>query len=139
VLKAYAIYTAAAAIGIFAPFFVLWAARTAAIGASPVLVAAAVVLALALASALFAAFLPRRWIVTTSLVSLPIALLGSIMFLALAEGGTTYYIWLIVGIGSLVSSAAAAFLSAGVVLRLNRSSPVLESAQERDAHAQRET
>ena len=121
-LKAYATYTAAVAVGIFAPFFVLWAARTAAIGASPVLVAACVVLALAFASALFAAFLPQRWIVTTSLVSLPIALLGCIMFLALAEGGTPYYIWLVVGIGSLVSSAAAAFLSAGIVVRLKQSS-----------------
>lgn len=139
-LKAYAIYTAAAAIGIFAPFFVLWAARTAPIGASPVLVAASAVLALAFASALFAAFLPQRWIVTTSLVSLPIALLGSAMFLALTESGVTYYIWLVVGIGSFVSSAAAGFFSAKAVLGLKRSNPAFESerAPERDARAERE-
>jgi uncharacterized membrane protein YfcA len=85
---------------------------------------------------LFASFLPRRWIITTSLVSLPIALLGSIMFLALTEGGATYYIWLVVGIGSLASSAIAAFFSAKVVLRLRQSDPALESG--RASGAQRE-
>ena len=116
-LKAYATYTAAVAVGIFAPLFVLWAARTAPLGASPVFVAASVVLGLAFASALFASFLPRRWIITTSLVSLPIALLGSVMFFALTASGATYYVWLVVGIGSLVSSAIAAFFSAKLVLR----------------------
>jgi len=137
VLKAYATYTAAAAVGIFAPLFVLWAARTAPLGASPVIVAASVVLTLAIASALFASLLPRRWIITTSLVSLPIAVLGCVMFYALTESGAAYYIWLVVGIGSLASSAAAAFLSAGVVIRL-QSKPALESAQERGTQAQRE-
>ncbi len=130
-LKTYATYTAAAAVGIFAPLFVLWAARTAPVGASPVFVAASVVLALAFVSALFAAFLPRRWIVITSLVCLPIALLGSVMFLALADTGAAYYIWLVVGIGSLGSSAIAAFFSAKVVLR-RQYSPALENAQERE-------
>src|SRR5256885_16774727 len=92
VLKTYAIYTAAAAIGIFAPFFVLWAARTAPIGASPVLVAASAALALPFPSPLFVGFLPQRWIVTTSLVSLPIALLGSAMFLPLTQNAGTLYI-----------------------------------------------
>jgi len=131
VLKTYAIYTAAVAVGVFAPFFVLWAARTAPIGASPVLVAASVVLALAFVSALFAAFLPRRWIIITSVVCLPIALLGSVMFLALADTGAAYYIWLVVGIGSLGCSAIAAFFSAKVVLR-RQYSPALENAQERE-------
>ena len=130
-LKTYATYTAAAAVGIFAPLFVLWAARTAPVGASPVFVAASVVLALAFVSALFAAFLPRRWIVITSLVCLPIALLGSVMFLALADTGAAYYIWLVVGIGSLGCSAIAAFFSAKVVLR-RQYSPALENAQERE-------
>ena len=130
-LKTYAIYTAAVAVGVFAPFFVLWAARTAPIGASPVLVAASVVLALAFASALLAAFLPRRWIIITSVVCLPIALLGSVMFLALADTGAAYYIWLVVGIGSLGCSAIAAFFSAKVVLR-RQYSPALENAQERE-------
>ena len=126
VLRTCAICTAAAAVGIFAPFVVLWAARTAPPGASPMFVAASVVLVLAFASALFASLLPRRWIITTSLVSLPIALLGSIMFLALTGGGPAYYIWLIVGFGSVVSSAAAAFCSAKVVLRL-QSKPEVEA------------
>ena len=130
-LKAYATYTAAAAVGIFAPLFVLWAARTAPTGASPVLVAASVVLALAFVSALFAAFLPRRWIIIPPLVCLPISLLGSVMFLALADTGAAYYIWLVVGIGSLGCSAIAAFFSAKVVLR-RQYSPALENAQERE-------
>src|SRR6266571_7010399 len=137
VLRIYAIYTAAAAIGIFAPVFVLWAARTAPLGASPVVVVGSVVLALAFTSALLASFLPRRWIVITSLVSLPIALLGSAMFLALTESGATYYVWLVVGIGSLVSSAIAAFFSAKVVLRLKESDPAPESGRPSGA-AQRE-
>lgn len=116
-LRTCVIYTAAAAVGILAPFFVLWAARTAPLGASPMSVAASVVLVLAFASALFASLLPRRWIITTSLVSVPIALLGSIMFLALTGGSATYTIWLVVGIGSLVSSAVAAFCCAKAVLR----------------------
>src|SRR5437763_5417 len=64
VLKAYAIYTAAAAIGIFAPFFVLWAERTAPIGASPVLVAASAVLALAFDDAFW------EWTMTLRIVQL---------------------------------------------------------------------
>ena len=126
-LRTYAVYAAAAGVGIFAPIFVLWAARTTPVGASPVVVAVSVVLALAFASALLASFLPRRWISTTSLVSLPTAVLGFIMFLVLASSGATYYIWLFVGMGSLVSSAIAAFFSARVVLRLEQSSREFES------------
>jgi hypothetical protein len=131
VLKAYSAYTAAVAVGIFAPLFVLWAARTAPLGASPAFVAASVVLALAFASALFAWLLPRRWIITTSLVSLPIAVLGCVMFFALTESGA-YYIWLVVGIGSLASSAAAAFLSAGVVIRLIAIQPLKSKNSQAD-------
>jgi hypothetical protein len=127
VLRTYAIYTVAAGVGIFAPLFVLWAARTTPIGASPVVVAVSVVLALAFTSALLASFLPRRWISTTSLVSLPTAVLGSVMFLAFAGKGATYYIWLVVGMGSFVSSAIAAFFSARVVLRRAQSNREFES------------
>ena len=115
-LRTYAIYTIAVGVGIFAPIFVLWVARTTPIGASPVVVAVSVVLALAFTSALLASFLPRHWISTTFLVSLPIAVLGSVMFFALAGSGATYYIWLFVGMGSFVSSAIAAFFSARVAL-----------------------
>jgi len=98
-----------AAVGSLRPFRSLGCQNSAAWRQS-MFVAASAVLVLAFASALFASLLPRRWIITTSLVSLPIALLGSIMFLALTGGGATYTIWLVVGIGSLVSSAVAAFL-----------------------------
>ena len=128
-LRAYAIYTVAAGAGIFAPIFVLWAARTTPVGASPVVVAVSVVLSLALTSALLASFLPRHWIFTTSLVSLPIAVLGSVMFLVLASRGATYYIWLLVGMGSFASSAIAAFFSATVVLRLAQSTRAFESGR----------
>ncbi len=128
-LRTYTIYTVAAGVGIFAPIFVLWAARTTPVGASPLVVAVSVVLALAFASALLASFLPRRWISTTSLVSLPTAVLGSIMFLAFASKGATYYIWLVVGMGSLVSSAIAAFFSARAVLRLEQSNREFESGR----------
>ncbi len=128
-LRTYTIYTVAAGVGIFAPLFVLWAARTTPAGASPLLVAVSVVLALAFTSALLASFLPRRWITTTSLVSLPIAVLGSVMFLAFAGKGATYYIWLFVGMGSLASSAIAAFFSARVVLRLEQSNREFESGR----------
>ena len=129
VLRTYAIYAVAAGVGIFAPVFVLWAARTTPVGASPVVVAVAVVLALAFTSALLASFLPRHWVSTTSLVSLPTAVLGSVMFLAFAGKGATYYVWLFVGMGSLVSSAIAAFLSARVVLRLAESNREFESGR----------
>jgi len=129
VLRTYTIYTVAAGVGIFAPLFVLWAARTTPAGASPLLVAVSVILALAFTSALLASFLPRRWITTTSLVSLPIAVLGSVMFLAFAGKGATYYIWLFVGMGSLASSAIAAFFSARVVLRLEQSNREFESGR----------
>ena len=128
-LRTYTIYTVAAGVGIFAPIFVLWAARTTPVGASPLVVAVSVVLALAFASALLASFLPRRWISTTSLVSLPTAVLGSIMFLAFASKGATYYIWLFVGMGSLISSAIAAFFSARAVLRLEQSNREFESGR----------
>ena len=128
-LRTYAIYTVAAGVGIFAPIFVLWVARTTPIGASPVAVAVSVVAALAFASALLASFLPRHWISITFLVSLPIAVLGSLMFFALAGSGPTYYIWLFVGIGSFVSSAIAAFFSATVVLRLAQSKRAFENGR----------
>ena len=137
VLRTYAIYTVAAGVGIFAPIFVLWAARTTPIGASPAVVAVSVVLVLAFASALLASFLPRRWISTTSLVSLPTAVLGSVMFLALAGSGSTYYVWFFLGIGSLVSSAIAALFSAKVVLRRAQSNRAFESGPP-SAAAQRE-
>ena len=92
-LRTYAIYTIAVGVGIFAPIFVLWVARTTPIGASPVVVAVSVVLALAFTSALLASFLPRHWIFTTSLVSLPIAVLGSVMFLVLASRGGSWWEW----------------------------------------------
>jgi len=129
VLRTYTIYTVAAGVGIFAPLFVLWAARTTPAGANPLLVAVSVILALAFTSALLASFLPRRWITTTSLVSLPIAVLGSVMFLAFAGKGATYYVWLFVGMGSLASSAIAAFFSARVVLRLEQSNREFESGR----------
>ena len=137
--RTYAIYTVAVGAGTFAPIFVLWAARTTPIGASPVVVAVSVVLALAFTSALLASFLPRHWISTTSLVSLPIAALGSIMFLVLAGSGATYYIWLFVGMGSFVSSAIAAFFSATVALRWAQSNRALESGRAKSgAPVQRE-
>ena len=124
-LRTYAVYAVAAGVGIFAAIFVLWVARTTPFGASPVAVAVSVVAALAFTSALLASFLPRHWISTTFLVSLPIAVLGSLMFFALAGSGATYYIWLFVGIGSFVSSAIAAFFSATVVIRLTQSKRAL--------------
>jgi hypothetical protein len=84
---------------------------------------------------LLASFLPRHWISTTSLVSLPTTLFGSIMFLALAGSGATYYIWLFVGIGGLVASAIAAFLSAKAVVRLGRSNRALESGRAKSGAA----
>ncbi len=136
-LRTYAIYTVAAAVGIFAPIFLLWAARTTPIGASPAVIAVSVVLALAFASALLASFLPRRWISTTFLVSLPTAVLGSVIFLALAGSGSTYYVWLFVAMGSLASSAIAALFSAKLVLRRGRSNRAFESGPP-SAAAQRE-
>ena len=78
---------------------------------------------------MLASFLPRYWISTTFLVSLPIAVLGSVMFFALAGSGATYYIWLFVGMGSFVSSAIAAFFSATVVLRLAQSKRAFENGR----------
>jgi len=51
------------------------------------------------------------------------------MFLVLASSGATYYIWLFVGMGSLISSAIAAFFSARVVLRLEQSNREFESGR----------
>ena len=139
VIRPYAIYTVAAGVGVFAPVFVLWVARTTPIGANPTVVAVSVVLALAFTSALLASFLPRHWISTASLVSLPIAALGSIMFLVFASSGATYYIWLFVGMGSLVSSAIAAFFSATVALRLAQSNRAFGSGRAKSgASVQRE-
>jgi hypothetical protein len=126
-LRTYTIYAVAAVVGMFAPVFVLWVARTAPVGASPMVVAVSVVLGLAVVSALLASILPRRWIFIAVLVSLPVALLGSAMFFALGGGGDAYRIWLFVGIGSLMSSAIAAVISATAVLRMaSRSTPTVE-------------
>jgi hypothetical protein len=115
--KIYATYVAALASGCCAPALVLGAARSAAVGSSPLTVVVSVILCLGLVSGALAAFVPQRWLSVAAVVSAPIGLVGIAMFAALAQTGDFYFVWLWAAIGSMALSLFVAFVSAKSVLR----------------------
>jgi hypothetical protein len=109
-VRLFAAYAAAAAIGIGAAFLVLWIARSAQSGADPQLVAVAIVGALGVIAAGLAAAAPRHWLALGLVVSIPLALLGIVMFAALAGLGEFFWIWLWVGLGATGAALLGAYL-----------------------------
>ena len=109
-MKLFAAYAAAGAIGVGVAAFVLWLARSAAVGADPLMAALGVVITIGVVAALLAAAAPRHWLALV--LSLPVALLGIVMFSALANVGEFFWIWLIVGLGALGAAMLGAYLVA---------------------------
>jgi len=80
-------------------------------------VAIAIACALGIVSGLLAAMASGHWIYIALVASGPTALLGLAMYFALAEAGGRYGAWLIVGIGSIAFSLAAAALTSRMAKR----------------------
>ena len=111
-MKVFAAYAAAGALGIGAPVLVLHLARSSAVGADPLMAAAGVVIALGIVAAALAAVVPRHWLALALMLSVPLALLGIVMFAALADIGEFFWIWLAVGLGGVAAALGAAYLAA---------------------------
>jgi predicted membrane channel-forming protein YqfA (hemolysin III family) len=105
-------YAAAAIVGIGTPVFTLWVARGTPVGSDPALAGAAVVVGLGIISALLSAAIPRHWIPIALVVSVPLCLLGVVMFVALVRVNEFFWVWLWVALGGVAASLAGAFLAA---------------------------
>jgi len=105
-------YAAAALVGIGTPLFALWLARGTAVGSDPAFAGAAVVVALAIVSGLLSAAIPRHWMPIALIVSGPLCVLGTVMFVALARVDKFFWVWLWVALGSLAASLLCAYLVA---------------------------
>ena len=105
-------YAGAAIVGIGTPFFALWVTRGTAIGSDPAFAGAAVVVALGIVSGLLSLAVPRHWVPIALIVSLPLCVLGGVMFAALARIDEFFWVWLWVALGGVAASLAVAFLAA---------------------------
>jgi cell division protein FtsW (lipid II flippase) len=112
--KALAGYALAGVIGCAAPIIVLWLARVASADSNPALGALAVVVGLAVATALVAMLMPARWLSIAVISAAPLCLVALVMFAALAEasGGEYYWIWIGLAAGALAAAFGGAWLGA---------------------------
>jgi hypothetical protein len=111
-VKAWLAYAAAAIVGIATPVLVLWLARSTPVGSDPALAGAAVVVFLAIVSGLLTTALPRHWLPLALIASLPLCVLGMVMFAALVNVGEFFWVWLGVSLGGVAASLLGAFLVA---------------------------
>jgi hypothetical protein len=112
VLKTFAAYASAGAVGCAAPVLLLWIARSASGEANPVWGALAVVAGLGLASGLVTRLMPARWLSIAVIVSAPLCLVALAMFAALAETRGYYWVWVAVAAGSAGAALGGALLGA---------------------------
>lgn len=105
-------YAAALIVGIGTPLFALWVARSTPVGSDPALAGLSLVLGLGIIAALLAAALPRHWLALALIVSVPLGVLGTVMFVALANIGEFFWIWLAVTLGAVAASLLGAFFAA---------------------------
>ena len=108
-MKNWGTYAAALLIGLATPVFVLWLGRTTPAGTDPSFAGVSVVLALAIVAALLAALVPARWLVIALLLSLPIGVLGVVMFVLVANLGEYYWTWLLASLGGIAASLAGGY------------------------------
>jgi hypothetical protein len=104
-------YAAAAIVGTGTPFFALWVARGTPVGSDPAFAGAAVVVALAIIAGVLSAAVPRHWIPIALIVSGPLCILGVVMFIAVADVGEYFWVWLWVGLGSVAASLFTAYVA----------------------------
>ena len=109
-MKAWASYAAAIAIGLATPVLVLWIGRTTPVGTDPSFAGASVVFALAIVAALLTAVLPRHWVAIALVLSLPICVLGMVMFALVANLGEYYWAWLWSALGGVAASLLGAYI-----------------------------
>jgi predicted membrane channel-forming protein YqfA (hemolysin III family) len=105
-------YAVAVIVGLATPVLALWLARSTPVGSDPALAGASVVLGLGIVSGMLAAALPRHWLPLALVVSVPLGLLGVVMFAALANVGEFFWVWLWVSLGGVAVSLAGAFFGA---------------------------
>lgn len=105
-------YAAALIVGIGTPLFALWVARSTPVGSDPALAGLALVLGMGIIAGVLAAALPQHWLALGLIVSVPLGVLGTVMFVALANIGEFFWIWLAVALGAVVVSLLGAFLTA---------------------------
>ena len=111
-MKIWASYAAAAIIGLATPVFMLWLGRTTPVGTDPSFAGASVVFALAIVSGLLTAVAPRHWLPVALVLSLPIGVLGLVMFVLVASLGEYYWAWLWSALGGIAASLLGAYLAA---------------------------
>ena len=110
-MRPFAAYAAAGATGLGVAVFVLWLARSTAVGADPVIVSIAVVAVLGILAAVLTRLAPAQWVGLALVISAPLALLGIAMFAALANIGEFFWIWLGVGFGAVAAALLAAYFA----------------------------
>jgi hypothetical protein len=110
-VKLVAAYAAAVAMGIGAPLFVLWVARSSGQDADPLLSAIAIVAGVGIVAALLTRLAPRHWLALALIASAPLGLLGIVMFGAFVNIGAFFWIWLGVGLGAVAAALLAAYLA----------------------------
>ena len=110
-MKTWATYAATVIIGLATPILVLWVGRSTPVGTDPSFAGASVVFALAIVSGLLAAVAPRHWLPIALIVSMPLCLLGVVMFAALASIGEFFWVWLWAALGSVAASLLGAYIA----------------------------
>ena len=105
-------FAAAVVIGLATPLLVLWVGRKTPVGTDPSIAGASLVFALAIISALLTAVVPRHWVSIALVLSLPICVLGVVMFALVAGLGEYYWTWLVSALGGLAASLLGARVAA---------------------------
>lgn len=111
-MKAFTAYAAALVSGIGVAVFVMWLARSSAAGVDPLIVSIAVIGVLGVLAALVTRLAPQHWWTLALVISGPLALLGGVMFAALANIGEFFWIWLLVGAGGVAAAQLGAYVMA---------------------------
>lgn len=110
-MKAWATFAAAVLIGLATPVLVLWIGRTTPVGTDPSFAGASVVFALAIVAGLLTAAVPRHWVAIALVLSLPIGVLGVVMFALVANLGEYFWAWLASALGGVAASLLGAHLA----------------------------
>jgi hypothetical protein len=111
-VKAWATFAVAILIGLATPVFVLWIGRATPVGTDPSFAGGSVVFALAIVAGLLTAVVPRHWVSIALLLSLPICLLGIVMFALVANLGEYFWAWLWSALGGVAASLVGAYIAA---------------------------
>ena len=107
-MKTWATFAAAVVLGLATPVLVLWVGRKTPLGTDPSFAGASLVFTLAIVSGLLTTIVPRHWVSIALVLSLPICVLGIVMFSLVAGLGEYYWTWLVSALGGLAASLLGA-------------------------------